>query len=232
MSTYLTKSKFVRALDCPTKLYYAQHPEYKSTVEDNDFMQALAEGGLQVGELAKLYFPGGHDIPMTQDKAKSLSQTNALLQQDEVTIYEAALAHQNCFVLVDLLQKEGNRLDLIEVKSKSWEPGERLTYKNKDDILKEWQPYLFDIAFQTWVMRRAHPEYQIDPYLMLIDKTQKVTVDGLHQYFKIVEENGRSEVRVKEGISREALGSTYSPEGACGRIRGANSRRGRTRTQT
>jgi len=202
MSQFLTKSKFVHALDCPTKLYYKQHKEYKSTLEDNDFMRALAEGGLQVGELAKLYFPGGHDIPMTQEKSLSLSETNALLQQDEVTIYEAAIQHEQCFVLVDILQKKGNRLDLIEVKSKSWEPDESFTYKNKDDIYSKWQPYLFDVAFQTWVARRAYPDYQIEPYLMLIDKTQQATVDGLHQFFKIVEENGRSKVIVKDGVSK------------------------------
>ncbi len=207
MSQYLTKSKFVRALDCPTKLYYKQHDEYKSTLEDNDFMQALAEGGLQVGELAKLYFPGGHDIPMTQEKSKSLSETNALLQQDDVTIYEAAIQHEQCFVLVDVLRKKGNRLDLIEVKSKSWEPDESFTYKNKDDIYSDWQEYLFDVAFQMWVARRAYPDYQIEPYLMLIDKSQKATVDGLHQYFKITEENGRSKVQVKEGVSKENIGN-------------------------
>jgi hypothetical protein len=207
MSSYLTKSKFVRALDCPTKLYYKQHKEYKSTLEDNDFMQALAEGGLQVGELAKLYFPGGYDIPMMQEKSKSLSETNALLQKDNVTIYEAAMEHKNCFVLVDVLQKKGNRLDLIEVKSKSWEPNESFTYKNKDDIYSDWQEYLFDVAFQTWVARRAYPNCQIEPYLMLIDKTQQATVDGLHQYFKIVEENGRSEVMVKNGVNKDDLGT-------------------------
>ena len=33
---------------------------------DDKFLQALADGGYQVGELAKLYFPNGHDI-MTLD---------------------------------------------------------------------------------------------------------------------------------------------------------------------
>jgi hypothetical protein len=58
MSAYLTKSKFVHALDCPTKFYYHENEEYKSKLGDDEFLQALAEGGLQVGELAKLYFPG------------------------------------------------------------------------------------------------------------------------------------------------------------------------------
>ncbi len=206
MSTYLTKSKFVHALDCPTKLFYHDNGEYKSRLEDDEFLQALAKGGLQVGELAKLYFPGGHDIPMRQEKSVSLKQTNELLRQEEVTIYEAAIQHEHCFVLVDVLEKKGNRINLIEVKSGSWEPGETFTYARSDFIHRDWQQYLFDVAFQTWVIRKALLGYQVEPYLMLIDKTQKATIDGLHQFFKVKEENGRSRVEVKEGVSREDLG--------------------------
>jgi outer membrane protease len=80
MSAYLTKSNFVHALDCPTKFYYHENEEYKSKLEDDEFLQALAEGGLQVGELAKLYFIGGYDIPMTHEKSVSIKQANDLIQ--------------------------------------------------------------------------------------------------------------------------------------------------------
>lgn len=56
--TYLTKSIFTHCLDCPTKLYYATNDGYPSKMDENDFLQSLAKGGIQVGELAKLYYPG------------------------------------------------------------------------------------------------------------------------------------------------------------------------------
>ena len=59
---YLTKSRFKKALECPGKLYYYGKDKYPSNFDDNDFMMALAEGGFQVGELARYYYPGGHDI--------------------------------------------------------------------------------------------------------------------------------------------------------------------------
>ena len=59
----LTKSKFVHSLECPTKLYYSTHDEYVSIQDANDFLKALAEGGMQVGELAKLYYPDGIEVP-------------------------------------------------------------------------------------------------------------------------------------------------------------------------
>ncbi len=55
---YLTKSRFKLGRECPVKLYYTGKKEYPSTNDDNDFLASLAEGGFQVGELAKLLYPG------------------------------------------------------------------------------------------------------------------------------------------------------------------------------
>jgi hypothetical protein len=59
---YLTKSRFTLAVECPTKLYYTGKPKYANRLADDEFMAALAEGGFQVGELAKLMHPGGIEI--------------------------------------------------------------------------------------------------------------------------------------------------------------------------
>lgn len=195
---WLTKSLFTHALGCPTKAYYKQnHQTYQSTEDENGFLQALAEGGIQVGELAQHYFPGGHLIEYSRDKAKSLDETNALLEQDSVIIFEAAIAHENCYSLVDVFVKEGNVIKLIEVKSKSWDQNEEFLTKNGKRIQSPWQKYLYDIAFQTWIAKKAFPNHVIEPYLMLIDKNKAVTVDGLHQNFEIYQdENGRSQLRL------------------------------------
>ena len=205
MGKYLTKSKFTLSLDCPTKLYYANHKEYRSTMDDNDFLQALAKGGIQVGELAKIYYPGGKDIK-TLNYDESIAETNECLKQENVIIYEAAVLQDHCFIRVDVLEKKGKRLNLIEVKSKSWPPDNGFL-KNNGEIYSGWQKYLYDVAFQYWMMQHAFPGYQIEPYLMLIDKNKTATIDGLHQHFKVVtDENGRYQVKVKEGVTAEDLG--------------------------
>lgn len=51
---YLTKSCFKLAVDCPTKLFYANKPkEYRDNMQENAFLAMLAEGGYQVGESVK-----------------------------------------------------------------------------------------------------------------------------------------------------------------------------------
>jgi len=52
-SRLLTKSLFKMALECPTKLFYsAPNSGYLDRNKDDDFLQALADGGHQIGELA------------------------------------------------------------------------------------------------------------------------------------------------------------------------------------
>ena len=56
---YLTKSRFKLALECPTKLYYTRKPEYENQSDTDTFLKALADGGFQVEELARMQYPNG-----------------------------------------------------------------------------------------------------------------------------------------------------------------------------
>ena len=57
MTKLLTKSLFTTALECPRKLYYAVHGnEYDNANSNNDFLRSRAEGGIQVGALARHYY--------------------------------------------------------------------------------------------------------------------------------------------------------------------------------
>jgi len=191
---YLTKSRFKSALECPTKLFYYSNQEYANLMNDDEFMQALCEGGYQVGELAKYYFPGGHDIK-SLGYDESLNETNALLEQENVIIYEAAIRFEHTFIRADVLKKVGKRIELIEVKAKSFKGKDEFFTAKGDFITRGWYPYLADVAFQTWVMEHAMPDHQIVPFLMLTDKNKKSTVDGLNQLFRIKKDKrGRMDV--------------------------------------
>ena len=73
----LTKSRFVAALTCPTKLFYLANTDYANQSAEDTFLAALAEGGFQVGELAKLYFPTGINIE-TLDVIKAVDQSKVM----------------------------------------------------------------------------------------------------------------------------------------------------------
>ena len=183
---YLTKSRFKLGLECPTKLFYTRKREYLDQKMDDPFLAALAEGGYQVGEIAKCYFPGGHDIT-TLDYDEAEAQTLELLKHDEVVIFEPAIKFNNLFVRIDVLVKKGNHFDLIEVKAKSFDEFEEEPFKNKNGTIKStWKPYLYDIAFQKHVLANAFPDASISSFLMMANKNAECPTDGLNQKFKIV----------------------------------------------
>ncbi len=141
---FLTKSRFKIGHECPTKLFYLDDKKFGNANSENAFLKALAEGGFQVGELAKLYFEGGHEIA-TLDKIEAVSATSELLKQDSVVIYEAAIQFENLFIRADILVKVGARISLIEVKAKSFDPTESNPFytkssvkKNKPEINSAW----------------------------------------------------------------------------------------------
>lgn len=205
----LTKSRFKIGSECPTKLYYNDRKEYGNKKNHDEFLRALAEGGFQVGELAKLYYPGGTEID-TLDYEESMAQTHELLKMENAIIYEAALGYENLFVRVDILVKKGSEIELIEVKAKSFdstenfEPFDKRALKVGKYYLKaDYGTYLLDIAFQTLVARKALPKFRIYPFLMMADKSRVATVDGLNQLFLIQKNaDGRVSAIVKDPMAK------------------------------
>ncbi len=187
----LTKSRFKLGLECPNKLYYThKEEEYANTKSNNPFLEALASGGFQVEELARMHYPNGILIEDGVDRTdynyqEKVNQTNELLKLNDVVIFEAAFMYKNLFIRVDILEKKGNQINLIEVKAKSFQKGIDDVKYNAD-----WKFYLFDVAFQKYVIEKAYPEFKVTPFLMLADKDKSTTVDGLNQMFRISKNSG------------------------------------------
>jgi len=199
-SRLLTKSAFKIALSCPHKLYYYGRPdEYENANANDEFLESLAEGGFQVGELAKIYcdVPADCDLKDIMGHEESLQRTQELMQRDQVNIAEAAFCFENLFVRVDILKKDGNNIELIEVKAKSWNPDtdKFISSKPKGAVASGIRPYVYDVAFQKYVVCKALGEaYHVKAYLMMADKSKRADIDGLNQLFKIEKnQQGRAE---------------------------------------
>ena len=191
---YLTKTLFKKGLECPLKLTV----NYKSPEEKNEFLSALADGGFQAEELSRLHYRPGYLID-DRDYANSLKNTNDLLKKPDSIIYEAAFLHENLFVRTDILVKTDNVIKVIEVKAKSFDSTMNNVFiNNSGRIRPEWRLYLFDLAFQKYVVQKSYPEYSIQSYLMLADKSKRASIDGLNQLFQITKNpNSRTGIDVK-----------------------------------
>ncbi|MCF8274961.1 MAG: DUF2779 domain-containing protein [Flavobacteriaceae bacterium] len=179
----LSKSRYKLGLECPNKLFYTSKKEYANQKQEDPFLQALASGGFQVEELARLHYPDGNLIEDKNsddryDYEEKVNQTSKLLEHDNVVIFEAAFMFKNLFIRVDILEKKGDQINLIEVKAKSF---------RKDDVKynSDWKFYLFDVAFQKYVIEKAFPQFIVKPFLMLADKDKTTTIAGLNQLFRV-----------------------------------------------
>lgn len=192
--SYLTKSRFKLAAECPTKLFYTGKDKiYRNLKQEDSFLAMLAEGGYQVGELAKLYYPDGIEIESSNhDQAEAL--TLELLRRDKVVLFEPAIRFGDLFARVDILVKDGNDFQLIEVKAKSYNSQAPEILGGRGGILSGMRPYIEDVAFQAHVFTSAFPDARLRTYLMMPDKSVQVSVSGLNQLFKIVRDAKRSKV--------------------------------------
>ena len=211
-------------MECPAKLFFTGKEKlYANQTLDDSFLASLAEGGFQVGELAKCYFTGGSEIK-TLDYEMAIQQTNELLQSENVVIFEAAIRHEQYFIRTDILVKNGRRIDLIEVKAKSYDPTEDCDFiGTRGGIMSEWKPYLLDIAFQKHVVSKAFPQWTVRAALMLADKTALCPSDGLNQKFKILKTaDGRKSATLTAPLTAADLSPqilhTVNVDAACNKI--------------
>lgn len=212
-----TKSAFKQALFCPASLYYYYDQEhYANQMNEDDFLQALAEGGQQAGDLAKVYCGVTCDCDIdVLDYEKALEWTADLLKREEVTIAEAAFRWKNCFVRADIIEKKGKQINLIEVKAKSWDEGEDSFWgggkKPNNTVNKDFREYVYDVAFQKYVIQKAlGPDFTVNAFLMLADKTAVSDApDGVNQFFRVEKtkdpDGKRGRVRIDRKAGAEAL---------------------------
>lgn len=201
---YLTKSRFKLAVECPRKLYYTgKKAIYQDTMAEDVFLEMLAEGGYQVGALAKLRYPEGIEIHET-DHASAESATMTLLAPDRVVLFEPAIRVGDFFVRIDILVKNGNNLELIEVKAKSYNSVKPKLFGARDGIRSDMLPYFQDAAFQKWVLQQAFPGTEIKTFLMMPDKAQVAPIAGINQMFRILPDR-EVETTIPPGVDGKAL---------------------------
>lgn len=205
MAETLTKSRFVLGLDCPQKLVYQRDPSYRNLRLEDAFLHALADGGAQVAEFAKAHFHEGQKVE-TLEPTKALEETDKLLRRENVVIFEAAFRWRNCFIRIDILEKRGQDLHIYEIKGKSFDSRQPTSFKGGSGaILSDWKPYLYDVAFQKFVLQNAYPAADVCASLMLVDKSSVCPIDNLNRYFEISLAEGRVRCNKNAPIPEAAI---------------------------
>ncbi len=143
--TYLSKSKYLRGLQCHKSLWLLKEGKIKPKAP-SESSQIIFDEGTRAGEEAQKLFPGGKLIEYKGSTFdEKIAETKEWLASGESTIYEATFEFDDILVMVDILTKGRNGWEFYEVKSAA------KIYKNKSTKVKD--VYINDVAIQYYVLK-------------------------------------------------------------------------------
>lgn len=198
----LSKSDFKAARTCEAKLYFREN-HYPDKQLFDPYLKLLQRGGYMVEALAKAKYPDAVQLPYGRDVQADFARTMEELRKDNVTLFEATLLVGKQLARVDILEKQGTAVRLIEVKSSMFDGpkhAEQLangkhgifrTDRKPHGIRAEWFDYFEDVAFQTLLLEKVLSGMTIEPCLALLDESKRALIDDIPTLFELVQTGER-----------------------------------------
>lgn len=147
---------------------------------------------------AKARYPDGIQLEYGRDVVADFARTMAALEAHHVTLFEATLLVGRRQARVDILEKRGSVLRLIEVKAKSFDGHEHAaliehgragvfcTSTPPHRIRSHWDKKLADLTYQLLLLEACMPGCTILPFLALVDKSKSSGLDNVPGFFELV----------------------------------------------
>lgn len=169
----LSKSQYIRGLQCHKALWQYRHRRERMTAPDAN-RQALFASGDEVGRLAQALFPGGREVAFDYQRIdRMIEETARLIDSGVDIIYEATFATGDLLVMVDILLRDGDLWHFYEVKSST-----------------RVKPYhLHDAAFQ-WCVLGDHLRLGKAHIVHIDTRYRRQGALDLRQLFNIVDVTG------------------------------------------
>ncbi len=139
-----------------------------------------------VETVAKAQYPRGIDLVADRDPQHAFARSKELIAgQPDAVVFEAAVLWGKLYARIDILRRAGNILHLIEVKSSSikvtagaeddeGDDAQSPFVNQKGKVSSKWQPYLLDVAFQAYLLRKCFPDFEVKPWLCVVNKSHAV----------------------------------------------------------
>ena len=137
----LSKTKYCKGVQCPKMLWLEK---YKPEEAEDILPEFILATGTMVGDIARSYFGDYALVEFNYDKTVMAAKTKQFMEAGTENIAEASFCIDGLYCAVDILHKNGEGYDIIEVKS---------TTKVKDI-------HIDDMAFQHYVLKRCGVDVQ------------------------------------------------------------------------
>jgi Domain of unknown function(DUF2779) len=190
----LSKSDYTLTRTCDTKLYFREN---RFPSNSSPYLQLLANGGFMVEALARAQRPGGILLESGWDPVHDFSMTRELLERDAVTLFQATLLSGRRLARVDIVEKTGLDVRLIEVKAKSFDSDEHdadIAKGGKGEFRSNRKPFAHaaswvlkfeDLTYQVLLFEKLFPHLRVHPVLMVVDKARRTSVDSAPKLFDL-----------------------------------------------
>lgn len=197
----LSKSDYTLARTCDTKLYFREH-HFPESTDSSPYLRLLAQGGFMVEALAQAQRPEGILLTRGQDPVQDFAKTREYLQRDTVTLFQATLLSGKRLARVDIIEKAGNHVRLIEVKAKSFDSEEHAadiakggkgyfrSNKKPHGYVDTWDEKFEDLTFQVVLFEELFPGLTVQPDLIIVDKAKRAKLDGALRMFSLERRTG------------------------------------------
>ncbi len=116
-SSYLSKSRFIRGLQCHKSLWLLNYkPELRTPPDQSQ--QAIFDMGTEVGLVAQQLYPDGETIEFDENNLDGMvDKTKEHIASGVNTIYEATFKYDDVLVMIDIMNRAPDGWELYEVKS-------------------------------------------------------------------------------------------------------------------
>jgi hypothetical protein len=216
----LSKSDFKLARTCDAKLYFRKNG-YPDNRDADPYLVLLRDGGYMVEALAKAHYPDGIQLEYGRNVAEDSARTLERLTAENVTLFEATLLVGRRQARVDVLEKKGNVVRLLEIKSGSFDGVDHLARlasggagafrakRKPHGVLRDWIDYVEDVTYQMLLLEKLLPGADIKPYLVLVDTSKRAAIDAIPTLFRLerrMGSDGKSRIHTARYIgSRDDL---------------------------
>lgn len=138
--------------------------------------------------LARTLFVNGQWINPKAGETAEQATARMLAVPGDGVWFEPTFVVNDMLVRVDILQRAGNTLRLIEIKAASFNSVEEINpfRGKKGGVLAGWRNYLLDLAFQTDVLELVYPEMKVIPELCLVDKSKTCKEEAIFNKIELV----------------------------------------------
>ena len=141
-----------------------------------------------VEALARALFADGIWVTPNSGESPEQATERLLAIPGDGVWFEPTFVINDMLVRVDILERKGDTLRLIEVKAKSFDSTETMTpYRGKrGGIDSKWREYLLDIAFQVNVLEKVFPNMNVVPEICLVDTSKTCREEAIFNKVELV----------------------------------------------